>query len=212
MSDTFPRNRKGAFPALILLLAAAFLSGCPLSPTRPVLDATDESLLEAKGDMALGQAVRNGGKEPFAAIVAFRESVFLGQSSMIDRASLTLLNEFGNAAILLLRPSEVIPLMKAPSIVRIAWFGPQGRLARLEPILELDLLDRFGKGTDGKELPILARFRSIPQETEERRVEEAGFRILSREGANLVVSGPASRLPRLLDIEWIVYLEKGTGP
>jgi hypothetical protein len=211
VSDTFPRNLKVPFSALLLLLAAACLSGCPLSPTRPVLVAADESMLEANGDKELSQVVRNGGKEPFAVIVVFRESVFLGLSSMLDRSSHTLLNEFGNTAILLLRPGEVVPLLKTPSVLRIAWFGAQGRLARIEPTLELDLLDRFGKGTDGKELPILARFRSVPQKTEERRVEEAGFRILTREGANLVVSGPMSRIPRLLDIEWIVYIEKGTG-
>ena len=182
-----------------------------MSPARPVLDGADEALLEANGDKALAKTVREGGKEPFAVIAAFRGSAFLGQSSMLDRSSITLLNEFGNAAILLLRPGEVVPLLKDPSVRKLAWFGPQGRLARLEPTLEFDLLDRFGKGTEGKEVPLLARFRSLPGNTEERQVEAAGFKVLFRGGPNLVVSGPMSRVPQLLEIEWIVYLEKDTG-
>ncbi|MBP2675026.1 MAG: hypothetical protein H6Q84_1866 [Deltaproteobacteria bacterium] len=212
MSDTFPRNLKGVLPALLLLLAAsAFPPGCKTNPPKPALDAATESLLEANGDTALRDAVRNGGKDPFAVLVAFRKDVFLGFSAMIEQSPYTLLNEFGNAAILLVRPNEVVPLLKTPSVRRAAWVGPQGRLARLDPSLEYDLLDRFGKGTEGAEVQILARFRSVPEKKEEALVQEAGFKILSRVGPNLILSGPISRIPKLLDIDWIVYLEKGTG-
>ncbi len=214
MSDTFPRNRnalRAALPAFLALLAAAFLlPGCPEDSKHAALSAAEEELLETRGDNALRDTVREGGKEPFAAIAVFRGDAFLGQSAMLDRASIPLLNEFGNAAILLLHPNEVLPLLKDPSVRRLAWFGPQGRLARLDPSLELDLLARYGKGTDGKDAPILARFRSVPGETEERQVAAAGFRILSRGGPNLLVSGPWSGVPRLLEIERVIYLEKGT--
>jgi len=209
--DISPRNRKGA-AALSLLLAAALLAGCPRTADRPVLDNTAERLLEAKTDKALAKTVREGGKEKLAVIAVFRRDVFLGMSPVFERASFTLLNEFGNAAILLLRPEDVLPLLKDPNVHRMARFGPQGRLARIDPSLELDLLSRFGKGAEGKELPVLARFRSVPGAKEERQVEEAGFRILERGGPNLIVSGPAFAIPALLDLEWIIYIEKGNAP
>lgn len=213
MSDTFPRSLKGLLPALLLLLVAApvLVSGCSSNPPKPVLTESDEALLSAKGDKALREAVQAGGTDRFAVLVAFKGDVFLGASSMLDRSSYTLLDEFGNAAILLVRPNEVLPLLKDPSVRRAAWFGPQGRLARLEPTLELALLDRFGKGTDGKEMPILARFRYVPEKKEEALVEAAGFRIVSRQGPNMILSGPPSGIPKLLTIEWVIYLEKATG-
>jgi hypothetical protein len=213
VSDTFPRNSRGrAWPLLLLLLSAGLLStGCPAGSKPITLPEADEKLVTAKGDPALLAAVRENGKDPFAAIAVFTRDVFLGESAMLERSSVTLLNEFGNTAILLLRPKEVLPLLKEPSVRRIAWFGPQGRLARLDPSLELDLLSRFGKGSEGRDMAILARYRNVPGEQEERRAEEAGFRILSRGGPNLVLSGPASGVPKLLSDDWVIYLEKGTA-
>ncbi len=213
MSDTFPRNsRREGWPLLLLLLPAALLlTGCPAASKRNALPEAEERLLAAKGDPALLTAVQEGGKDPFAAIAVFSRDAFLGQSAMLERSSVTLLNEFGNAAILLLRPAEVLPLLKDPTVRRIAWFGPQGRLARLDPSLELDLLSRYGKGLEGKDMAILARFRNIPGEAEERRAAAAGFRVLSREGPNRVISGPLSGVPLLLSDEWVIYLEKATG-
>jgi len=156
--------------------------------------------------------VRERGKDAFAAIVVFRGNVFLGQSAMLEESSTTVLNEFGNTAILLLTPSQVLPLMKDPSVRRIAWFGPQGRLARLDPSLELDLLARFGAGTEGKEYPVLARFQDVPGEKEERQAAAAGFRVVTRAGPNLELSGPLSGVPRLLEDDRIIYLEKASNP
>jgi hypothetical protein len=213
VSVTLPRNRRRrAGPLLPLLLAATLLlPGCPAASKRIALPENEKSLLGAKGDPALLAAVQEGGKDPFAVIAVFSRDAFLGQSAMLERSSVTLLNEFGNAAILLLRPNEVLPLLNDPSVRRIAWFGPQGRLARLDPSLELDLLSRYGKGLEGKDTAILARFRSVPGEPEERRVAEAGFRVLTRGGPNLVVSGPLSGVPKLLSDEWVIYLEKAAG-
>jgi hypothetical protein len=213
VSDTFPRNsRRRAWPILpLLLVAVLLLQGCSAASKRITLPEADEKLVSAKGDPALLAAVQENGKDPFAAIAVFSRDVFLGQSEMLERSSVTLLNEFGNAAILLLRPNEVLPLLKDPTVRRIAWFGPQGRLARLDPSLELDLLSRYGKGQENKDVAILARFRNVPGEPEEQRVTEAGFRVLSRGGPNLVVSGPLSGVPKLLSDEWVIYLEKATG-
>jgi len=213
VSDTFsPNNRRRARTLLPLLLTAAFLlQGCPAASKRITLPEADEKLVGAKGDPALLAAVQENGKDPFAAIAVFSRDVFLGQSAMLERSSVTLLSEFGNAAILLLRPDEVLPLLKDPTVRRIAWFGPQGRLARLDPSLEMDLLSRFGKGQENKDVAILARFQSVPGEPEERRVAAAGFRVLTRGGPNLVLSGPLSGVPKLLSDEWVIYLEKATG-
>jgi len=212
MSDTFPRNSKGALPALLLLLAAAaFLAGC-LAGNPPVLNKTQEDLLEAKADKALADVVRKGERDSLAVIAVFRKDVFTGQSYMLDRSSIPILDELGNAALLLMRPTEVLPLLTDPSVVKAAWFGPQGRLARLDPSLEFDLLDRFGKGTEGRNATILARYRSVPEAKEERAAEAAGFKIVSRAGPNLLISGPISGIPKLLSDEWVVYLEKGTAP
>jgi len=131
---------------------------------------------------------------------------------MLERSSIPILDELGNAALLLVRPAEVLPLLSDPSLVKAAWFGPQGRLARLDPSLELELLDRFGKGTEGKERLILARYRSVPEAKEVKAAESAGFKVVSRTGPNLVLSGPMSGIPGLLNDEWIIYLEKGFLP
>ncbi len=212
MSDTFPRNSKGVLPALLLLLAAAaFLAGC-LAGNPPVLNKTQEDLLEAKADKALADVVRKGERDALAVIAVFRKDVFTGQSAMLDRSSIPILDELGNAALLLMRPAEVLPLLTDPSVVKAAWFGPQGRLARLDPSLEFDLLDRFGKGTEGRNATILARYRSVPEAKEEKAAEAAGFKIVSRAGPNLLISGPISGIPKLLSDEWVVYLEKGTAP
>lgn len=214
MSDTCPRNRsRGLLPALLLLLAAALLSfpGCRAAKP-PALDKAREDLLEAKADKLLAAEVRKGETDSFALIAVFRKDVFLGQSAMLERSSIPILDELGNAALLLVRPGEVLPLLMDPSVVKAAWFGPQGKLARLDPSLELDLLDRFGKGTDGKDRLVLARYRSVPEAKEVKAAEDAGFKIVSRAGPNLVLSGPTSGIPRLLTDDWVIYLEKGFQP
>jgi hypothetical protein len=217
MSATCPRNsRRGRLPAPLFLfpalfLAAALLAGCA-GAGPAVLDRAREDLLAAKADRLLAAEVRKGERDAFAVIAVFRKDVFLGQSSMLERSSIPILDELGNAALLLVRPGEVLPLLSDPSVAKATWFGPQGRLARLDPSLELELLDRFGKGTEGKERLILARYRSVPEAKEVKAAESAGFKVVSRTGPNLVLSGPMSGIPGLLNDEWIIYLEKGFLP
>jgi len=199
------------FSLLLLLVSLPLAAGCLFGERRRDLSPQDAALFLEKADERLRKEAESGGTDPFAAIAVFRNDVFLDQSESLLRSSLTVLNEMGNAAILLLRPNQVLPMLKDPSVRRLAWFGPQGRLARLDPSLELDLLARYGKGTEGSDAPFLARFRSVPGEAEERSVIAAGYRILFRGGPNMVVAGPWSGVPRLLEIEWVIYLEKGTG-
>lgn len=155
--------------------------------------------------------MREGGKEPFAAVAVFGGNVFLRHSAGLEQASIPLLNELGNAAFLLLRPAQVVPLLKNPDVRHVAWFGPQGRLARLDPSLEMDILARYGGGTEGMDRGILLRCRDVPGEAEERSVTGAGYRVISRAGPNLVVSGPYTGVPALLGNDRIVYLEKASN-
>jgi len=182
--------------------------GCTSAGKRASLPAADEELLGAKGDERLLAAVREGGKDPFAAIAVFRRDAFLGNAAMLEQASIPILDEFGKAAILLLSANQVVPLLKDPSVRRVAWFGPQGLLARLDPSLEMELLSRYEAGSEGKDVSILARFRDVPGEKEDRQLGAAGFRVISRLGPNQVVSGPISGIPRLLESDRIIYLEK----
>jgi len=210
VSVSSPRSGRGGgrFPALLLLAAALLATGCPAAGKRASLPAADEELLEAKGDGRLLDAVREGGKERFAAIAVFRRDVFLGQSAMLEQAAIPILAEFGKAAILLLSPNQILSLLRDPSVRRVTRFGPQGLLARLEPSLELELLSRYDAGKEGQDVSILARFRDVPGEKEEREAASAGFKVVFRGGPNLVVSGPVSGVPRLLESDRIIYLEK----
>ena len=212
MSDSSPRSHK-ASRLLSLLLLAAFLpsaSGCLFGETRRTLSPPDEELLRAKADPRLRKEAETGGSEPFAAIVVYRNDVFLDQSEALGRSSLTVLNELGRAAILLLSPGQVVPLLKDPSLQKAAWIGPQGHLARLHPSLELDLLARFGKGTEDRDVNLLLRLVDAGGAVEERQIVAAGFRVVTKAGPNRVVAGPMSGLPKLLEIDRIIYIEKAS--
>jgi len=214
VSASSPRNRSALRRASAFLLAATALlaAGCPSAAKRASIPPAEETVLRERGDEKLLAAVREGGSGTFAAIAVFRGDVFLVHAGKLEQSFIPVLDESGNAAILLLSPGQVLPLLKDPSVLRLAWFGPQGRLARLDPSLELDLLSRYGKGTEGKEAPLLVRFLDVPGDVEERFVALAGFRVVSRSGPTWVLSGPVSGLPRLLESGRIVYIEKASNP
>ena len=212
MSASSPRNSRPVTAALLVLSAAFLSGGCPAGGGRAVLPPAEEELLLAKGGPRLLAVVQEGGKEPVAALAVFRGDVFMRHSAMLERSSIPLLNELGNAAILLLRPDQVLPLLKAPEVQRIAWFGPRARLARLDPSLELDVMARFGDGSEGKDRPLLLRLKDVPGEAEERSVAAAGYRVVTRAGPNLVVTGPFTGLPELLENDRIIYIEQASKP
>ena len=210
MSDISPRNRK-AWRLLSLFLLAALLSpaaGCLFGEKRRTFTPPDEELLRAKADPRLRKEAETGGSEPFAAIAVYRNDVFLDQSEALGRSSLTVLNEMGRAAILLLSPEQIVPLLKDPSLRKAVLFGPQGLLARLDPSLELDLLTRFGAGTEDRHVNLLLRFVDVGGTQEERDVAAAGFRVVTRAGPTWIVTGPMSGLPKLLESDRIIYIEK----
>jgi hypothetical protein len=212
VSDSSPRSRKGSRLLSLLLLAAVLplLSGCLSGEKRRTFSPPDEELLRAKADPRLRKEAETGGTEPFAAIAVYRNDVFLDQSEALGRSSLTVLNEMGRAAILLLSPGQIVPLLKDPSLRKAAWFGPQGLLARLDPSLELDMLARFGAGTEDRDVNLLLRFVDVGGAQEERHVAAAGFRVVTRAGPNRVVTGPMSGLPKLLESDRIIFIEKAS--
>jgi len=177
---------------------------------RPTFSPTDVELLGAKADPRLRKEAETGGAERFAAIAVYRNDVFLDQSKALDRSSLTVLNEMGRTAILLLSPGQIVPLLKDPSLRKAAWFGPQRLLARLDPSLELDMMSRYGAGTEDRDVNLLLRLVDVGGAAEERHVVAAGFRVVTRAGPNWVVTGPMSGLPKLLESDRIIYIEKAS--
>ena len=182
-------------------------SGCLFGETRRTFSPPDEELLRAKADPRLRKEAETGGSDPFAAIAVYRNDVFLHQSEALGKSSLTVLNEMGRTVILLLSPGQIVPLLKDPSLQKAAWIGPQGLLARLDPSLELDLLSRFGAGTEDREVNLLLRLVDVGGAGEERSVVAAGFRVVTKAGPNWIVAGPMSGLPKLLECDRIIYIE-----
>jgi hypothetical protein len=45
---------------------------------------------------------------------------------------------------------------------------------------------------------------------EERSVVAAGFRVVTKAGPNWIVTGPMSGLPKLLEIDRVIYIEKAS--
>jgi len=197
-------------PLLLLAVFLPLLSGCLFGEKRRTFPPPEEDLLRAKADSRLRKEAETGGSEPFAAIAVYSNDVFLEQSEALGRSSLTVLNEMGRAAILLLSPGQIVSLLKDPSLRKAVWLGPQGRLARLDPSLEMDLLTRFGAGTEDRDVDLLLRFVDAGGAEEERHVAAAGFRVVTRAGPNWVVTGPMMGIPKLLESDRIIYIEKAS--
>jgi len=196
-----------------LLLLAVFLPlacGCLFGEKRRVLSPADEELLATKADPRLRKEAETVGTDQFAAIAVYRNDIFLHHSEALGKSSLTVLNEMGRAAILLLSPGQIVPLLKDPSLQKAAWIGPQGLLARLDPSLELDLLSRFGAGTEDRDVNLLLRLVDVGGAGEERSVVAAGFRVVTKAGPNWVVTGPMTGIPKLLEYDRINYIEKAS--
>jgi hypothetical protein len=186
------------------------VSGCVSGEKRRTFAPPEEELLRAKADERLRKEAESSGSEPFAAIAVYRNNVFLDQSEALGSSSLTILNEMGSTVILLLSPGEIVPLLKDPSLRKAAWFGPQGLLARIDPSLELDLLSRFGKGTEDRDVNLLLRFVDVGDDEEERHILASGFRVATKAGPNWIVTGPISGIPKLLESDRIIYIEKAS--
>jgi hypothetical protein len=203
-------KRRRLLSLLLLVVSLPLAAGCLFGEKRRPLSPQDAELFRAKADERLRKEAETGGTGPFAAIAVYRNDVFLYQSEALRNSSLTVLNEMGRTVILLLSPGQIVPLLKDPSLRKATWFGPQRLLARLDPSLELDMMSRYSAGTEDRDVNLLLRFVDVGGAGEERHVVAAGFRVVTRAGPNWVVAGPMSGLPKLLESDRIIYIEKAS--
>lgn len=194
---------------VLLLLAAllVLLPSCKEDRPKPALSPADEALLAEKADGKIGIIIRENLPSLFAGLVVFRSDVFLSQSAMLDERGISVLNAFGNAAILLLNSPDIPMLLRLDAVKKIYYLSRQGPLARFHPAFEMEVLRRFGEGKEAEPVPFLIRFREPPDERDARAVEAAGFRIDTRTGAVWVVTGPLTSLPRLMENDRIIFYE-----
>lgn len=193
--------------AAILLLALFVFPGCKEDKPPVELSAGDKELLRAKADEKIGILIAENLPSLFAGVVVFTSDAFLHQSRMLDAANLSVLNTFGNTAILQLNSPDILPLLKAPSVKKVYYLCRQGALARLDTPFELDLLRRFGDGKEDQPISFLIRFRQPPDEKDDQLLKAAGFTVQSRTGYVWSVTGPLRRLPRLLESDRIQFYE-----
>ncbi len=197
-------NRRILSLALLLLLV---LPACREDRTHLPLTAEEEAILREKGGEKIGMIIRENLPALFAGLVVFRSDAFLTQSGMLDRHELSVLDSFGNAAIVLLNSPDIPPLLKEPSVRKIYYLCRQGPLARIHPAFLMGILRRFGEGKEAAPADFLVRFREAPGEKEEQFVEAAGFAISARAGVVWSLTGPLTSLPRLLEDDRILFYE-----
>lgn len=196
--------------ATLLLVSLLFLPGCKEDKPRVELTPEDKELLCAKADEKTGTIIAENLPALFAGVVVFDSDAFVSQSHMLDRANLSVLNMFGNTAILLLNSPDIPPLLKERSVKKIYYLCRQGALVRLDPSFEMDVMRRFGEGKEDERIDFLIRFRDPPDENDAKLVEAAGFSVQARTGYVWVVTGPLRHLPRLLESDRIKYYESAS--
>lgn len=193
-----------------LLAAAALLlllPSCKEERAKPDLSPADEALLAEKADGKIGIIIRENLPSLFAGLVVFRSDVFLSQSAMLDARGLSVLNAFGNAAIVLLNSPDIPPLLQEDAVRKVYYLSRQGPLARFHPAFEMDLLRRFGEGKEQEPVSFLIRFREAPDGKDEAAVTGAGFRVDVKTGPVWAITGPLTSLPRLLENDRILFYE-----
>jgi hypothetical protein len=198
-----------AFAAL-LLAASLLLTGCKEEKSPVVLTPAENELLRTKADEKIGIIVRENLPSLFAGLVVFRSNAFMSQSYMLDQANISVLNMFGDTAILLLNSRDVPLMLKEESVKKIFYLCRQGALVRLDPAFEMDLMRRFGQGKEDEPVDFFIRFRDPPGDKEDMLLETAGLTVQARTGLVWVVSGPLRNLPRLLESDRIIYYESAS--
>lgn len=197
-------NRRNLLLAVLLSL---LLISCREDRQPLELTPEDEAILKEKADEKIGLIIRGNLPALFVGIVVFRSDVFLSQSAMLDRRELSVLDSFGNTALVLLNSPDIPPLLKEESVRKIYYFCRQGPLARIHPAFLMGILKQFGAGKENEVSHFLVRFREPPHQKEETFVEAAGFTVDSRAGYVWSLSGPLTSLPRLLEDDRIIFYE-----
>lgn len=197
--------------AALLLVSLFILFGCKEDKPRVELSPEDKELLREKADEKTGIIIAENLPALFAGVVVFDSDAFVSQSRMLDRANLSVLNMFGNTAILLLNSPDIPPLLKDRSVKKIYYLCRQGALVRLDPSFEMDVMRRFGQGKEDELISFLIRFRDSPDEKDAKLVEGAGFTVQTRTGYIWGVTGPVRQLPQLLESNRINYYENASN-
>ncbi len=195
----------------VALATLLLLAGCREEGGRPALSAADNALLSEKADGRIARLVREGSTDPFAGIAVFPGNAFLTQAEALERMEIPALNSFGNVATLLLRPPQVLPLLRSPSVQRLYYLSSQGALARFHPAFEMTVLNRFGRGKEKEEFAFDIRFREAPTQADAETVEKAGFAVVAREGYVWTVRGPLTEIGRLFDHPGIIFYDHATA-
>lgn len=196
--------------AAFLLIAFLLPPGCKEEKPKVLLTAEDNAILREKADEKIGIIITSNLPALFAGLVVFSSDAFVYQSQMLDRANISVLNVFGNTAILLLNSPDIPPLLKEPSVKKIHYLCRQAGLARLDPAFEMNLMRWFGEGKEGDPVPFFIRFQEPPNDNDGKFVEAAGFTIETRAGFVWAVAGPPASLYRLLESDRIIYYEKAS--
>jgi hypothetical protein len=197
--------------AFAILAAFLLIAACKEDRPRPVLSSADREILRAKADDKIGVIITENLPALFAGLVVFRSDAFLSQSHMLDQANISVLNMFGNTAILLLNSPDIPPLLKEPSVKKIHYLCRQGALVRLDTPFEIDIMRRFGEGKEDEPVTFAIRFRDPPEEKDASLITAAGFTIRSREGIAWAVTGPLRGIPRLLESDRIGFYSSASS-
>lgn len=194
-----------------ILAVSLLIAGCKEDRPRPVLSAADREILQAKADDKIRVIITENLPALFAGLVVFRSDAFVSQSHMLDQANISVLNMFGNTAILLLNSPDIPPLLKEPSVKKVYYLCRQGALVRLDTPFEIDIMRRFGEGKEDEPVTFKIRFRDPPDEKDVTLISAAGFTIRSREGIVWTVNGPLRGIARLLESDRIGFYESASS-
>ena len=200
-------HRLAVFSLAVFLL----LPGCKEDRPRPELSPGERELLRAKADDKIGLIITENLPALFAGVVVFRSDAFLTQSRMLDQANISVLNMFGNTAILLLNSPDIPPLLADRSVKKIYYLCRQGALARLDAQFEMDLMRRFGDGNEDESVTFRIRFREPQEEKDAALLKSAGFAVRSREGLVWIVNGPLRGIALLLESDRITHYESASS-
>ncbi len=196
--------------AVLFVASLLIITGCKEEKPPVALTPAEKELLRTKADEKIGIIVTENLPSLFAGLVVFRSNAFVSQSHMLDQANISVLNMFGDTAILLLNSRDVPFMLKEESVKKIFYLCRQGALVRLDPSFEMDIMRRFGQGKEDEPVDFFIRFREPPGEKDEKLLEAAKFAVQARTGLVWVVSGPLRNLPRLLESDRIIYYESAS--
>jgi hypothetical protein len=196
---------------VLLAIAVLFLPGCKEEKAKVELSPVERELLLAKADEKIGIVITENRPALFAGMVVFDSDAFLSQSRMLDKANLSVLNMFGNAAIVLLNSPDILPLLKEPSVKKVYYLCRQGALVRLDPSFEMDVMRRFGERKEGEPVSFAIRFHAAPDEKDAALLDAAGFAVRSRIGNVWTITGLLRDLPRLLETDRINLYENASN-